>query len=161
MLRAMRDLPASIPPPALVLGLAGLIPFVAIPLLIAGDASIWLPTGLKALATIPALTFYAAIILSFMGGAQWGLAMRLSDLEPTADWRRYTISVLPALIAWSALLVDARSALSLMAAAFAVLLAYDLWTVKLGEAPRWYASLRMLLTTVVVIMLTVTGAFLL
>lgn len=160
MQKATRDLPSRIPPSALCLGIAGLIPFIAIPVLVAIGADVWMPDTLKGIATIPALILYAAVILSFMGGVQWGNAIRLSDAEPATDFRRYAISVLPALLAWTATLLDARTGIAVLGVGFVVLLAYDIWTVRAGEMANWYETLRLGLTSVVVVSLTATSALL-
>jgi hypothetical protein len=130
-----------IPGAVLALGWAGVIPFAGLAL--AAVAGIALP-----LVPLPALAAYGTAILSFMGGAQWGLAMRTA-----AGARGYAVSVLPALLGWVALLLPARPGLVLLAAGFALLLGYDLWTVRRGEAPAWYAHLRAQLTGAVVLIL--------
>jgi hypothetical protein len=135
----------GIPPAALVLGIAGLLPFVATAVQVATG---W-PLGPRL--TGPALFHlgaYGACILSFMGGVQWGLAVAAKP-EGTDAIRRYGASVLPALIAWAGLYVGAQTGLLLLALGFAVLLAYDLMSVGRGEAPPWYARLRIGLTAVV------------
>jgi hypothetical protein len=164
---------SQIPSAALWLGLAGLIPFVACAVQIA----LGLPLQAKFVGpAIYALQLYSAVILSFMGGAQWGLAVRdapggadtrdrAATLDRTAtletmDWRRYGISVLPALIAWAGLWIGGRNGLLLIAAGLATLLAYDLWTVARGEAPAWYGRLRAILTAVAVTALVIAAAFL-
>jgi hypothetical protein len=95
------------------------------------------------------LLTYGAVILSFMGGVQWGLAVASGG----SDLRRYGISVVPALLAWLGLYLGALNGLLVVAAAFAALLAYDLWTVRRGEAPAWYGRLRVRLTVAVLAML--------
>jgi Protein of unknown function (DUF3429) len=137
----------AIPLPALVLGAAGVIPVVATALQVA--------TGwpLSPRLTGPALynlTIYAGVILSFLGGVQWGLALAQPTSGGARDWRRYGISVLPSLAAWAGLWLAARNGLLVLAASFVAALVYDLWTVRLGEAPLWYGRLRIGLTAVVV-----------
>ena len=62
---------ATIPAGALVLGVAGLIPFVT------GGVLVWLPQLQNIAPTIPPLVFfYAALIVSFLGGVRWGAAMQ-------------------------------------------------------------------------------------
>jgi hypothetical protein len=68
------------------------------------------------------------------------------------------LSVVPALIGWSCLLLPSRPGLIGLAIGFAALLAYDLWTVHAGDAPPWYGSLRWQLTTAVVLLLLVAAA---
>jgi len=145
-------LDTAIPVPALVLGVAGLIPFVALPL------GAWLRVVAPAADHVTALIAYAAVILSFMGGVQWGLAMRAAPSVPGPAALHYAISVLPALLAWSAFSLDPRTGLVLLATGFVALLAYDLWTIRRGLGPAWYAPLRLGLTAVVVLSLCVTAA---
>ena len=85
---------AEAPRPAPLLGYLGLLPFVA------GALALWLaPPDLAAKAS-RALLYYGAVILSFMGAVHWGLAMH-GDY-PGRD-RQLAMSVLPALVAWGAL----------------------------------------------------------
>ncbi len=133
----MAEPATAIPVPALVLGMMGVLPFAA--------SSLSLAIGVS-LAPAPAalaLSTYGAIILSFMGGAQWGLAVAASSSAPSGLWRRFGTSVIPALVGWSALLAPGRPGLAVLATAFALLAAYDLWSVRQGEAPPWYGRLRL------------------
>jgi hypothetical protein len=98
------------------------------------------------------------VILSFMGGVQWGLAVAQdAGANDATRWRRYGVSVLPAFVAWSGVWFTGRTGLLLLAIGFAALLAYDLLTVSRGEAPRWYGELRIVLTIVVVAALLLTA----
>ena len=66
MMRYFKTIPTS----ALVLGVSGLIPFVA------GGVLVWLPQLQNIAPTIPApVFFYAALIVSFLGGVRWGAAI--------------------------------------------------------------------------------------
>ncbi|MEO1207559.1 MAG: DUF3429 domain-containing protein [Pseudomonadota bacterium] len=155
--------PANVPLPVWALGLSGLIPFVAL------SASLVIDTGInRSWATLALLT-YGAIILSFMSGVHWGLAMRgpLPDLEtddtiegsaPGTAVLPYAMSVLPALAGWFAVItLNPGPAMAVIAASFAALLAYDLRMINQRFAPRWYAVLRFPLTVVVVLSLLVGG----
>jgi hypothetical protein len=128
-----------IPPPALWLGLVGLLPFVA---------------GLFALmfGTTPAqhlvgerlFLYYAATILAFLGGVRWGAALA----DPT--WRSLSLAVAPSLIAFGALLLDIRPALVVLAATFVVVGAADAGRRATIGWPAWYRRLRIMLTVGVV-----------
>lgn len=137
----------GIPTPALVLGLGGLVPFVAFSALAVFGPGLGLD-GLSVRVARHVLTAYAAVILSFMGGVNWGQAMA----APTGAglWRRLAVSVVPALVAWVVFVVPFEDRTSLMGLALALglLLAYDLWAVRRGEAPGWYAPLRVMLSSV-------------
>lgn len=85
-------------PPALawMLGLAGLIPFV-----LCAAVQWYSVPGWRMLAG-SALLSYGAVIVSFLGGIHWGLAMRASPV-PMA---RLVWGVLPSLLGWLAVLLD-------------------------------------------------------
>jgi hypothetical protein len=136
-----------IPRPALLLGWAGVIPFA---LFAAGSV---LDIHLWSLNPTLALRAYGACILSFMGGAQWGILLQRDDGH--APFSRFLISVLPALLAVLCLLIPNGPGLIGLIAGFLGLLAYDISTVRQGLAPRWYTSLRVQLTLAVVVLLGV------
>lgn len=90
--------PPADPPSTLAwaLGLAGLIPFVLL------AAAQWFSVpGWRMLAG-SALLSYGALIVSFLGGIHWGLAMRGRPLAPV----RLIWGVLPSLLGWLAVLLD-------------------------------------------------------
>ena len=116
-----------IPPVARVLGFAGLLPFAATAM--AGFFPAW-----PAPAT-PALIGYGAVILSFLGGIRWGMAMGAPDMGA-----RLVVSVMPSLVGWLALLVPPAAGLILLATGFAAMLVVDL---AVREAPSWYPRLRL------------------
>lgn len=123
------------------LGAGGVIPFVT--LAIAGP---FLSDPIRTQAFL-ALIAYGAVILSFMGGIHWGLAIADSR---DAGFRRLGISVLPALIGWAALLVPPAIGILALAVSFALMLSVDLSATRRGEAPAWYPRLRWPLTLIVV-----------
>jgi hypothetical protein len=82
---------------AIVLGVAGLIPFIACGLTALSSAE---PRASQLLA---ALIGYGAVTLSFLGGVHWGFA--LIEEPPRAERERLVLGVLPALCGWLALLV--------------------------------------------------------
>ncbi len=100
---------------ALGLGYGGLLPFVGAALLL------WLLRDEAQAHVAQALSAYAALILSFLGGIHWGLAMR-SAAPPAAllVW-----GVLPSLLAWPALLMPAFSALVIHGALLLLTYAVD------------------------------------
>jgi hypothetical protein len=134
-----------IPRPALLLGWAGVIPFALLTAASVLDIHPW------SLDPTMALRAYGACILSFMGGAQWGVLLPRD--KGRAPFSRYLVSVLPALLAFLCLLIPSTAALIGLIVGFLALLAYDLSTVRQGLAPRWYASLRVQLTLAVMVLL--------
>lgn len=132
--QAPLDVAAPIPTPAWWLGAGGLIPFFA------GAIGLWFaPAGWHA-EIFSLLLFYAAIILSFIGAVHWGLALRTMDREPVL-WRRLGVSVMPALVAWFALMAPPFTALGILVSMFGVMYVVDCM-LQSGIAPEWYRQLR-------------------
>ena len=107
---------ARAPARAYVLGYLGLLPFVAAAL------AVWFaPPAASAFASRALLT-YGAVILSFLGAVHWGLAMQSSQAGRD---RQLALSVLPALVAWAALLLSPILAFPVLVISFAVMNAAD------------------------------------
>ncbi len=142
----------GIPVLALVLGYAGLVPFLA------GAVELWLLPGFMTDFVEAALLAYAAGILSFMGAIHWGLAMRshrdIVNLQ-------LGLSVVPALLGWLALMLPVTLAYPLLIVAFLALYFFDLQAVRLSMAPLWYPTLRLPLTVGAVLSLVAAYANLL
>ncbi|WP_203074215.1 DUF3429 domain-containing protein [Falsiroseomonas ponticola] len=121
-----------LPPSALVLGAAGLLPFLGLAL-----ASI-LAFGWAA----PALAAYGAAILAFLGAVHWGLALRAPESESGAELPRLALGVVPSLIAWVALLLPLRPGLALLAVAILATAAAEARGAARGLVPPAYMRLR-------------------
>lgn len=146
----------GIPTPALMLGLAGLLPFAISAMLALNPptAALLLPAPVLAVIEHPdhfgirALGAYGAVILSFLGGVRWG---RLIAGESQLDqWMPLTLSVVPSLIAWPALLLADVAMLIMLIAGFVFQYVLDVRAVKSGHLPFWFGKLRLLLTSVAV-----------
>lgn len=132
---------------AWALGVAGLLPFVA------GAVGLWsLPPEWAGLAALALLT-YAAVIVSFLGGIHWGLAM------PLAQTRRGLLiwGVLPSLLAWAGLLLNSAWGLLLMAASLLLCYVVDCKIYRSLRLGGWL-GLRALLTFVAVLSCLAGGA---
>lgn len=131
----------SLPRSVAWLGYGGLLPFMA-PLALVfidpGHASLWRE----------ALTTYGAVILSFVGALHWGFAMTLTDLPPEARQQRFLWSVVPALLALSALLLPLPWGTGLLIAGFAAHYWQDVGLAGRSTLPGWYLPLRLRLTSV-------------
>ena len=116
-----------IPRSVLVWGILGLVPFLLPPLLaLAAPAHADL-LGLVALV-------YAALILSFLGGARWGQAVAQPAPQATV-------------IAGFALLLATSLDRSAQLTAMAALLSLQfVWDAASPALPGWYTRLRLLLT---------------
>jgi hypothetical protein len=125
---------------AWVLGLAGAVPFVATSAgYCLGPSTVRGPMSLALLA-------YAGVILSFLGGARWG--MELVRHSPPRAVVLFP-SVVPSLIAWALLVGAAWVPLKWQLVGFiGAYLAQWLWDNSSPETPEWYAPLRTVLTLI-------------
>jgi hypothetical protein len=131
----------GIPRIPLLLGLAGLLPFL------------W--GVLTAISPIDGVTDYfqgwavladyAMVILPFMSGVIWGFATKATGKQATT---LYVLSVIPAL--WAFFFILEETALLSAAVGFVVLLPIDYACHRAGLAPPWWMRLRLILTGVVV-----------
>ena len=128
------------PTPAIWLGAAGLLPFLATALL-----SWLLPPETRGIALF-ALAAYGMVILSFLGAVHWGLALAAPRGLPPNPAPRLGLGVLPALIAWSALLLPPVPGLSLLAGAILVTAAVETLAARRGLVPLGYLRLRWVLS---------------
>jgi hypothetical protein len=153
-------------PPTLVLllGLAGLIPFIVTGYLAVSTHGT--PADMHALL---ALISYGAVILSFLGAVHWGFALAeppasLAGLAPPPSNRdpahkpRLALGVLPALIGWVALLValllpSPAIALGILIAGFIATNVAEQSGYRRGWVPVRYLWLRWILTVIVVAIL--------
>jgi hypothetical protein len=133
------------------LGFAGLVPLLALSLWLAGIPvdHVWRET------TIRLLTGYCAIVLSFLGGARWALAVAGGYAETRRD---IAISVVPALLAWAVMFIPPHFAFVLLAVAFAAHGAWDALSGQSGIMPGWFVRLRTQLTAVAVISMIIAFA---
>ena len=123
---------------ARLLGLAGLLPFIAdaaaLALLQAPGLRDWAATALAA---------YGALIATFLGGIHWGLAMRgVPPVNLRLGW-----GVSPSLLAWIALLLPAGPGLGLLAVLLAACYVVDRKLYASAGLSGWL-GLRLQLTSV-------------
>lgn len=142
----------QIPRSALILGLAGLIPFlwgaltVTVP-----SVALWGQSNLGGRFIGPYVQlFYGAIILSFMSGVLWGFATKATGQMATAS---YVLSVIPALWAFFMTGGGPTTAAVNLIVGFLGLLLLDWHFWRLGLAPPWWMHLRGLLTAIVILSL--------
>jgi hypothetical protein len=125
------------------LALAGFLPFAVLALWLFGIAADhpWRQ------ATILLLAGYGAIILSFLGGIRWGIAILASSGERQRD---LILSLVPPLVGWMALTAAPPLIFVILAVAFAAQGAWDSLTLAPGMAPDWFRRVRIQLTIMVV-----------
>ena len=138
-----------IPRAPLLLGLAGLLPFLwGLATLLVPALGDWALLTLGGRFTAPFVQLsYGTVILSFMAGVLWGFATR------DEGWSGYAFSVIPALWAFFMVGGGPTSAALNLCIGFIGLLLLDLHFWQRGATPPWWMSLRLLLTTIVVLSL--------
>ena len=141
----------NIPKAALLLGLAGVLPFIVFGLL-----AITLGGGIVTPKLADTLLIgYGAIILSFVAGIRWGLALTAHNESDQAV--QMTVSVVPSLIAWTACFMPFAYGLPLLALTHAAVAVWDIRAMHNGRGPVWYAKLRMILASLAVGILVIVG----
>jgi hypothetical protein len=139
----------SIPRTPLILGLAGLLPFLW------GALTVLLPDlGLRTAQIVGprfagpyVMLFYGAVILSFMSGVLWGFAAQASGPRAATG---YALSVIPALWAFFMTGGGPTAAGISLIFGFAGLLLLDAHFARQGLAPGWWMPLRLLLSAIVI-----------
>jgi hypothetical protein len=129
--------PGTPSPLALWLGWAGLIPFAL------GAALVWVVREEAHPYAVLLLSAYAAVIISFLGGIHWGLAMR----QPQPSARLLVWGVVPSLLAWVAVMMPAESALFIHGLVLIACYAVDRRVYPAQGAAAWLV-LRFRLTAV-------------
>ncbi len=147
--------PAPLPAVVAWLGYGGLTPLLAPLLAIARDPHhdvLWQQAQLA----------YGAVILSFVGALHWGFAMALPGLGASAVTRRFLSSVMPALIAWLALLMAilgyGMSGSVVLILGFGAHHMQDRALARQATLPAWYLPLRTRLTLVACLSLALGAA---
>lgn len=145
----MRSVPAIV----ILLGAAGLIPFVGCAL----GALTW--SGEWARMSLLGLSSYAAVILAFLGAVHWGFALEpAAGVAPARVQRaRFVLGVVPSLIGWIGLLVTfvglPKTGLLVLAAGLAATTVVEGRGARAGYVPPGYMMLRWVLSVVVVVCL--------
>ena len=143
--------PVALPRTVAWLGYGGLLPFLALTpasLLDHHHGVVW----------SDALYAYGAIILSFIGALHWGLAMSLPELTERQRSACFAWSVVPALIAWPAVLFSPPLAAPLLVVGFIAHYLQDRRLASQAKLPGWYLPLRLRLSSVAVVCL-IAGVF--
>jgi len=123
------------PRAVLVYGLLGLIPFIAPPVIS------WIFSDLRPFAGLVQV-LYGALILSFLGGARWGLAIAGSVPRTLA----VSLAMLPTIVGLGLLLLPASTRRIQLCGLALALGLHWIWDLRGRDLPVWYAGLRTLLT---------------
>lgn len=133
-----------LPTYAILLGLAGLIPFVACSFGALALQGEWAERSLLSLLA------YGATILAFLGGVHWGLALLDSSADERVQQLRFGLGVVPSLLGWSALLLAFvgwfQTGLLLLTAGFIATTAAEAQAARRSLMPTSYMRLRWVLS---------------
>ena len=105
---------------------------------------------------IAALVTFAAVILSYLGGMEAGMALREERATQVTRTIALGLSVVPALAAWGVLwLPSPRYQVSAALALFIGVWGADLWLAQQGLIPSWFVDMRTAVTVAVCVILAV------
>lgn len=137
------------PLPALVVGLAGLLPFIY-GAMAAGNPDI----SLEFAPPLLMVEIFGPIVFAYMSGVFWGFA----TAENQADsWGWLGLSILPAIYVFVAMFAAPGETLTILLIGFPALLPIDYLFWRVNMTPRWWMALRIVLTVVVTAALWVAG----
>lgn len=133
---------------ATILTYAGAIPFVACAVILLFGPAMGLG-GLRQFAG-QAITTYAAVIVSFLGGIQWGIAIATHQQQPQTAKSLLLLSVVPSLLAWALLFLPNDSSRVVVA----IFLVGFVWIIDAllhlqHVLPTWFFRLRSIVSAVV------------
>ena len=133
---------------AWIFAITGGIIFAAMTaVLISGESHVRIPA-------IGALVTFAAIIISYLGGIEGGLA--LHDQVGTEKTRAISLclSTIPSLAAWGVLwLPSPQHQIGASIALFMLVWGADLWLAHQGLIPSWFVDMRTAITVLVCLIL--------
>ena len=107
--------------------------------------------------SLSGLVVYGALILSFLGGAVWGLTLNSIDTFP----RKYPfliIAVVPSLFGWVCVFLPTRYGVLALICCFIIMLVIDFALYRAGQIENWYIKFRLYLT-IFVISILATATF--
>ena len=132
---------------AALLMYAGTLPFIVCTIVLLFGSSLGLGSY-RAFAT-QAVTTYAAVIVSFLGGIQWGIAIATHAQQPQTAKSLLLLSVVPSLLAWAMLFLPSNSSRVIVA----IFLVGFVWVVDALlhlqlVIPTWFFRLRSVVSAV-------------
>lgn len=133
------------------LGYGGLIPFVALAILVLVEPG-------HGVVYRAALNAYGAVILSFVGALHWGFAMTIPVMSDQLRARTFVWSVVPALLAWTSYFLPIFIGAAVLILGFLAQYYRDQKLVSQVALPAWYLPLRLRLTIVASLSIAV-GAY--
>lgn len=140
------------PPIAILLTLAGLVPYVVCGLGAVGQSPDWADRMLALLID------YASLVLAFLGGTYWSLALLPSAAQDRPVHLRLASGAVPLLLGWAALILAqflaSWMALGVLIAGHVATLVMERQTGQHDALPRHHAWLRWTFALVAIAMMT-------
>lgn len=134
-----------------IITLVSIVPFVLLSILLSFDYDVDRSKILNLLIT------YSTIILSFLAGTRWGMAIDHQDVHSQLADKLYMMSTFTVLLAWSVLILD-DVLIQLLALALLYTFAWGvdsfLYTNKI--IPLWFFTLRGIVTPIVIVSIYVS-----
>ena len=128
----------------LALGVAGVLPLMACALWV------WFGAAAQGGMALKAITTYAAVVLGFLGGVQWGTGLAVHTAAPQSARNLFLLSVVPAVLAWGMLFIDSAGARLIVAMVlFAFVWLIDALLFLQQLIPAWFFRLRSVVTPLV------------
>lgn len=134
---------AKIPKPAAYLGALGALLFAVLSgaaLFSVAETAAWLEH---------VLLIYGAVVLSFLGGIHWGLAIATDDVS----WPRLMVGVVPSLVGWLSVFLPTPWSFWVIGFGFGGMLIADHTATGREYTPLWFPRLRYPLTFAVFVCL--------
>lgn len=125
--------------PAELLGYGGLVPLYGCLLLL-----VFTWPGETGTIVLRTEVLYGAIVLAFLGGTRWGMA-----IVAGVDFQQIgalMLTTLPALVAWLVLFVGPIHQILILMAGFGLAFIADRLMARKGLVPAWYENMRLTLT---------------
>jgi len=134
---------------AFVLAYLGVLPFIvcAVVLLLGSTLNLGMYTPLA----LQAITTYAAVIVSFLGGIQWGIGVITQEQQPQTARSLFLLSIVPSLLAWAMLFLPATNSRIIVA----IFLLGFVWIIDAllhlqKVIPSWFFKLRSIVSAIAV-----------
>ncbi|HEX7777276.1 MAG TPA: DUF3429 domain-containing protein [Parvibaculum sp.] len=129
--------PDQTPTAVLIFSYARIVPFVAMALIVAFASS-----GVDGV--LAAEIGYGAVLLSFLGGARWGVAVKAGG--DGVAFKPLALLTLPTFFSWAVLLMAPAVALAALMAGFLLVAMSDRAAARQGLVPAWQSGLDLPLT---------------
>lgn len=134
-----------------IITLVSMLPFVVLSMVIASDLVDNIDGALHLMIT------YAIVILSFLAGTRWGMALDHQDVHDKLASRLYLMSSTMVVISWLVLLIpNGLTQLLCLSLLFTVAWGTDSMLHDEQIIPLWFFTLRSIVTPIVIVSLYVS-----